>query len=184
MRINKRRLLLLITVIAVAVGVSITVYANGKEEPIQAEPVELVAETIQPEIETQEPIIELSAEEKLGITSEESYILRKITMAEAEGESIEGKALVICVILNRVRSKDFPNTIEEVIFQKNQFSPVLDGRYYEVDPNADCEEALQMVADGWDESHGALYFESNGKSTWHRDNLEYLFQLGNHYFYR
>ena len=41
-----------------------------------------------------------------------------------------------------------------------------------------------MIAeDGWDESRGALYFESKSDSTWHEDNLQYLFRHGNHYFY-
>lgn len=54
---------------------------------------------------------------------EDERMLAKIAMAEAEGESVEGKALVILVVLNRVWSDEFPDSIEEVIFQKNQFPP-------------------------------------------------------------
>lgn len=123
-------------------------------------------------------------EETEGLSEYECYLLAKIAMAEAEGEDLEGKALVIQVILNRVDSNFFPDTIEEVIFQKNQFSPLIDGRWDKVEPNEDCYEALEMVLnDEWDESHGALYFESESDSTWHRDNLKYLFQHGKHYFY-
>ena len=117
--------------------------------------------------------------------AEESYMLMKIAMAEAEGESVEGKALVMLVVLNRVWSDGFPDTIEEVIFEPGQFSPVREGgRYFTTEPNDECHEALEMVMKGWDESHGALYFESCKNSSWHSENLEFLFQVGNHKFYR
>lgn len=117
--------------------------------------------------------------------AEESYMLMKIAMAEAEGESVEGKALVMLVVLNRVWSDGFPDTIEEVIFEPGQFSPVREGgRYFTTEPNDECHEALEMVMKGWDESHGALYFESCENSSWHSENLEFLFQVGNHKFYR
>lgn len=122
--------------------------------------------------------------------TEDSYLLAKIAMAEAEGEDTEGKALVIMVILNRVCSSEFPDSIEKVILQKqngvHQFSVTQSGgRWWTVEPNEDCYEALEMITAGkWDESQGAMYFESQGKSTWHKRNLEYLFQHGNHYFYK
>ncbi len=118
--------------------------------------------------------------------ADESYLLAKIAMAEAEGEDTEGKALVIMVVLNRVWSEGFPDSIEEVIMQDKQFSVTQEGgRWWTVEPDEDCYKALDMVMfDQWDESYGALYFESEGKSTWHQDNLEYLFKHGNHYFYK
>lgn len=115
----------------------------------------------------------------------EDELLLKIAMAEAEGESVEGKALVMLVVLNRVWSDDFPNTIEDVIFQSGQFSTVRDGgRYYTTEPDTGCYEALEMVTGGWDKSQGALYFESCKHDSWHSENLEFLFQEGNHKFYR
>lgn len=117
--------------------------------------------------------------------AEDSEILLKIAMAEAEGESTQGKALVMLVVLNRVWSDEFPNTIEDVVFQPRQFSPVReDGRYWTTEPDRDCYEALELVMQGWDESGGALYFESCENSSWHSENLEYLYQFGNHKFYR
>ena len=116
---------------------------------------------------------------------EDERMLAKIAMAEAEGESVEGKALVILVVLNRVWSDEFPDSIEEVIFQKNQFSPVAEGgRYWTTEPDAGCYEALELVMGGWDESQGAFYFESTGRDGWHSQNLEFLFQFGGHKFYR
>lgn len=116
---------------------------------------------------------------------EDSEMLMKIAMAEAEGESVEGKALVMLVVLNRVWSDAFPDTIEEVIFQPRQFTPAVPGgRYYTTEPDAECYEALELVLSGWDESYGALYFESCAGSSWHSRNLEFVFEFGNHKFYR
>lgn len=87
--------------------------------------------------------------------AEESYMLMKIAMAEAEGESVEGKALVMLVVLNRVWSDGFPNTIEEVIFEPGQFSPVVEGgRYYTTEPDSECREALELVMKGGTKATG------------------------------
>lgn len=116
--------------------------------------------------------------------SEDAYLLAKIAMAEAEGEGVEGKALVILVVLNRVWSEEFPDSIREVIFQKGQFSPISNGRYDRVEPDQECYEALDLIQlEKWDKSQGALYFESKSDSTWHEDNLKFLFQHGKHFFY-
>lgn len=119
-----------------------------------------------------------------GISEENRYMLAKIAMAEAESEDIVGKALVIRVVLNRLETDEFPDTVEEVVAQKRQFTPIRNGRYDKVEPNDDCYNALQMVLNGWDESRGALYFEANtSKETWHSKNLTKLFTHGNHTFY-
>lgn len=116
---------------------------------------------------------------------EDSEILLKIAMAEAEGEGVEGKALVMLVVLNRVWSDGFPGTISEVVFQDGQFSPTAEGgRYWTTEPDGECYEALELIEGGWDESRGALYFESCGKDSWHSRNLEFIFQYGNHKFYK
>lgn len=115
---------------------------------------------------------------------EDLYLLAKIAMAEAEEEDTEGKALVIQVVLNRIADNGFPDTIEGVIYQPWQFTPVSDGRLDSVEPNEDCWKALDLVmAERWDESCGATYFESESNSTWHRENLEFLFAHGKLYFY-
>lgn len=121
--------------------------------------------------------------------AEDDKILSQIAMAEAEDESTEGKALVMLVVLNRAWSDGFPNSIEDVVFQKvngtYQFSPVEPGgRYWTTVPNADCYAALDMVLNGWDESQGALYFEGCAGESWHSRNLEYLYTVGGHRFYR
>ncbi len=114
----------------------------------------------------------------------ENEMLAKIAMAEAGNQDIEGKALVILVVLNRVwGDNEFPNSIAEVIYQPRQFSPVLEGKFENVVPDDDCYRAIDLVISGWDESQGALYFESKSDSTWHKENLNFLFKHGDHYFY-
>lgn len=144
-------------------------------------PVVIPVQTIEPEEESY-----LSTD----WDAEESYMLAKIAMAEAEGECIDCKALVICTVLNRVWSDSFPDSIEEVIFQERngvyQFSPVGNGRYEKVEPNEECYEALRMVQEEhWDESMGATYFEvTTDNPTWHSRNLQKLFEHCKTSFYK
>ena len=128
-----------------------------------------------------------------GISEEDQYLLAKIAMAEAECESFETKVLVIETILNRKKSDEFPNTIEEVIFQKvngvYQFSPVMPGgRWWKVEPNDECWDAVNYVNDisNYDEtiSSAPLFFESCTGESWHSRNLEFVFKSGNMRFYK
>lgn len=157
------------------------VYGKAQEET-ETQTVEtqiLTAEAELPETEYQSLI------KSRDWGDEDSEILLKIAMEEAEGESVEGKALVMLVVLNRVWSDEFPGTISEVVFQKGQFSPTAEGgRYWTTEPDEECYEALKLVYGGWDESRGALYFESCEGDSWHSENLEFIFQYGNHKFYK
>lgn len=116
----------------------------------------------------------------------DAELLCRIAMAEAEGEGVKGKALVMMVVLNRAWSDGFPDSIEDVIYQQNQFTPVWTGRFDAVEPDEGCREALKMIEEGWDESQGATYFENTyGQTdTWHSRNLQTLFTYGNHTFYK
>lgn len=146
--------------------------AEPDTEPVPAFDVEIKTEEIE------------GSQIGIFLSSEDREILMKIAMAEAEGESTEGKALVILSVLNRMKSDEFPDTVAEVVFQDRQYSPVADGRYYTSVPDDDCLAALELVEAGWDESQGAMYFENYGADSWHSRNLEFLFQEGNHKFYR
>lgn len=120
---------------------------------------------------------------------EDSYLLAKIAMAEAEGENIQTKTLIIMTILNRVHHEDFPNTIRDVIYQKKngvyQFSPLGCDRWDNIEPNEDCYEALRIVQESqYDYSGGALYFESCEGESWHSRNLEFLYQSQHMKFYK
>lgn len=155
----------------------VTVVPEYTSEPTTA------SGTQPPEEETEQEVYH-SKIASMDWDAEDAYLLAKIAMAEAESEDTEGKALVILVVLNRVWNDEFPDTIEDVIYQPGQFSPVANGRFDSVEPDDDCWKALELIElEKWDESMGATYFESKSKSTWHSENLKFLFQHGNHYFY-
>ena len=119
-------------------------------------------------------------------SAKESYLLARIAMAEAEGCNTQTKTLIIMCVLNRVWSDEFPNTIEEVIFQENQFSPIDNGRWDRVEPNEDCYEAVKIVMEAkYDYSGGATYFEScSDEDNWHSRNLEFLYESEGMRFYK
>ena len=119
-------------------------------------------------------------------SAEESYLLARIAMAEAEGCNTQTKTLIIMCVLNRVWSDEFPDTIEEVIFQENQFSPIDNGRWDRVEPNEDCYEAVKVVMEAkYDYSGGATYFENCAdEDNWHSRNLEFLYESQGIRFYK
>lgn len=119
-------------------------------------------------------------------SAKESYLLARIAMAEAEGCNIQTKTLIIMCVLNRVWSDEFPDTIEEVIFQENQFSPIDNGRWDRVEPNEDCYEAVKVVMEAkYDYSGGATYFENCAdEDNWHSRNLEFLYESEGIRFYK
>lgn len=127
-----------------------------------------------------------------NLSEEDKYLLAKIAMAEAEGESIETKVYVILTVLNRANLENeyFPNTVEEVIFQNvngiYQFSPVIpNGRWWNIEPNEECFKAVEIVNEMENDiSMGALYFESCQGESWHSRNLEFIFESNNMRFYK
>ena len=113
--------------------------------------------------------------------------------AEATGEDLKGKMLVANVVLNRVKNEEFPDNVTDVVFQHEngvyQFSPILDGRYYEVTISDDTRKAVKKVLAGEDESEGALYFMSRNMASkknvrWFDSELTYLFRHGTHQFFK
>lgn len=119
-------------------------------------------------------------------SAKESYLLARIAMAEAEGCNTQTKTLIIMCVLNRVWSDEFPDTIEEVIFQENQFSPIDNGRWDRVEPNEDCYKAVKVVMEAkYDYSGGATYFENCAdEDNWHSRNLEFLYESEGIRFYK
>lgn len=147
-------------------------------------PVAVLQEAPELEDAVAKSVIAKELDESESLSASDSYLLAKIAMAEAEGEDTEGKALVMLTVLNRTKDDKFPDSIRDVIFQPGQFSPIGNGRFNEVEPDPDCWAALDLIMlDKWDESCGATYFESKSESTWHADNLSFLFKHGKHYFY-
>ena len=102
--------------------------------------------------------ISTSKNVKISLTDNEIDLLSRLVRAEAETEPFEGKIAVACVVLNRVESSKFPNTIREVIYARGQFQPVQNG---EINKPAD-EESIKAVKAALTEKRnlapGALFF--------------------------
>lgn len=98
------------------------------------------------------------ATRRYAVSEEELLLLQKIVMAEAEGEPYQGKVAVANVVLNRLRSANFPDTIYKVIYQKHQFSPVANGRLKRVKPNDDSIKAVNAALSGVKEVPDSTYF--------------------------
>ncbi len=115
------------------------------------------------------------------------YWLARIINAESRGEPLLGKIAVGNVILNRVRSPQFPNTIYSVIFDRKygiQFSPVANGTIY-LTPTEESVIAAKICLEGYSVSSGILYFVNPkvSPSNWITRNRQLFRQIGNHAFY-
>ena len=118
---------------------------------------------------------------------DEVFWLARIITAEAKGEPMKGKMAVGNVVLNRVRSSAYPNTIYGVIFDKRygiQFSPVANGTIYQT-PTADSIIAAKMCLEGYTLSDEIIYFVNPVKApdSWISKNRPYAFSIGNHAFF-
>lgn len=125
----------------------------------------------------------------IEVTQEDYDNLVKIVEAEATGLDLKAKILVANVVINRVYSNKFPNTVSEVIFQENgaQFQPIKDGRFYSVALTDSSYEAVEAALCGEDYSEGALYFASTasaGPNSWFAKNLVKLFEYNGHVFFK
>ena len=135
----------------------------------------------------------LEKDENAFLSADEYAILCRIVQAEAGGEDATGKQMVAEVIINRVNSPKFPNTIAGVVFQSSggqyQFSPVGDGRYNSVSISGQTKEAVMAALQDDDVTNGALYFVAAGKTTpekrgWFENKLTFLTEHGGHRFYK
>ena len=127
-----------------------------------------------------------------GIQSGETYYnqetlfwLSRVIFAESGNQSLEGKMAVGNVVMNRVASPIYPNTVKEVLAQKNQFSTYKSGALANRTPNESSIIAAKLVLDGGEveQCKGALYFDSNARS-WAARNKECIAVIGGHKFYK
>ena len=119
--------------------------------------------------------------------SDDLYWLSRIISAESRGEPLAGQIAVGNVVLNRVRSKSYPNTIYGVIFDRKhgtQFSPVSLGTIYQK-PSQSAVIAAKLCLEGYSISDSALFFMNPRIATnnWIAKNRPYAFTIGNHDFY-
>ena len=116
--------------------------------------------------------------------------LYRIVEAESGNQAMQGRELVAKVVLNRVKSQTFPNNIHDVIFQKNQFSPILDGRYWSITPSDTTITAVNNVLQGSStiDSQGALFFmeeeAASASGAAYIRTRQFLFKYGCHSFWK
>ena len=117
-------------------------------------------------------------------TAEELYWLSRIISAESRGEPLLGKIAVGTVVLNRVASREFPNNIHDVLFQKNQFTPASSGSIYR-EPNEESVVAAMLVIDGAQVTPTALFFNgASATNSYAARTRTYVTTIGNHAFYK
>ncbi len=126
---------------------------------------------------------------EISVSERDFKILCRIVEAEASIEDTLGKQLVANVVLNRVVSNRFPNTIEGVVFDGDAFTSTYNGRYSSVDVEQSTIDAVLDVLNGADESMGAVYFlnKKTARSKYVKmfDNeMIHLFKHGHHDFYK
>ena len=99
-----------------------------------------------------------------GYTSSDVYLMAKAIYAEGRGESYTGQVAIGAVIMNRVKSPQFPNTIAGVIYQKGAFTAVDDGQI-NLEPNDTAYRAARDAMNGWDPTYGCLYYYNPAVAT-------------------
>ena len=110
------------------------------------------------------------------------YLLARLVYGEARGESYTGKVAIAAVVLNRVKSSSFPNTISGVIYQPGAFTAVSDGQI-NLGTNDECIRAAQDALNGWDPTYGCIYYYNPQTATnqWIRSR-PIVVTIGKHVF--
>lgn len=110
------------------------------------------------------------------------YLIARTVSAEARGEPYTGQVAVGAVILNRVESPSFPNTVSGVVYQPGAFS-CLDNGQFDQPVAESCYRAARDALNGWDPTNGSLYYynPATAKSTWIR-RRPILLTIGRHVF--
>ncbi len=130
----------------------------------------------------------MSSNASSGGTTNNSYsdsdlmLLARLIYGEARGESYVGQVAVGAVVMNRIKSASFPNTMSGVIYQSYAFTAVADGQI-NLTPNATAKKAAQDAMNGWDPSYGALYYynPATATSSWIFSRKTTV-TIGNHVF--
>lgn len=126
---------------------------------------------------------------RMNLDAASRHILERIVEAEAGDQDIRGRQMVANVVLNRLQSSKFPNTVEKVVFAHRQFSPVSNGSYYRVDVSDKTKRAVEKALMEKDNTKGALYFmyragSDAGNVSWFDRDLTKLCEYGCHEFFR
>ena len=105
-----------------------------------------------------------SSNSSSSTNSSDLNLLSRLVYGEARGEPYTGQVAVAAVVLNRVKSSSFPNTIAGVIYQSGAFDVVSDGQI-NLTPNDTAIKAAQDALNGWDPSNGAIYYFNPSTAT-------------------
>ena len=133
-------------------------------------------------LERQEGASAYLADGESYYNSDTLYWLSHIIHAESGNQSLTGKLAVGNVVMNRVEHPDFPDTIYDVLFQKNQFSPAASGSIYR-EPNAESVIAAKLVLDGAEVLEDVLFFNRAGMNTRAARTRTHVATIGAHAFY-
>ena len=95
---------------------------------------------------------------RIPINKSSRRILERIVEAEAGDQNVKGRQMVANVIINRIKSKHFPDTVKGVVFAHRQFSPISNGSYYRVSVSSLTKKAVEKALKEKDNTKGALYF--------------------------
>lgn len=157
----KRRFKIICILLILVLGL----YLSCNELEIQIYPDAFAAKTDQSSTSTKNPTDQSSTDNEADMIE----LLARVINGEARGEPYKGQVAVGAVIMNRVESSEFPNTISGVIYQANQFSCVMDGQINKaIDPNSTVYKAAREAYNGADPTNGALFFFNPSiiKSSW------------------
>jgi N-acetylmuramoyl-L-alanine amidase len=117
-----------------------------------------------------------------GYSQNDIRLMANAVYGESRGEPYEGQVAVAAVILNRVESPSFPNTISGVIFEPRAFTAVADGQIW-MTPDETAKRAVMDAINGWDPSGGAIYYFNPNTATsdwiWSRPQIK---RIGEHIF--
>lgn len=118
----------------------------------------------------------------MGLSENDLKLMANAVYGEARGEPYVGQVAVAAVILNRIKSASFPNTVSGVIFQPGAFTAVADGQIW-LTPNATAKKAVRDALNGWDPSGGCIYYfnpvTATSKWIWSRPQVK---TIGKHIF--
>ena len=118
---------------------------------------------------------------ELPYSDEDLYWMSRIITAEARGECFDGQIAVGNVIMNRIASDSFPDTVHDVVFDGYQFTPAVTGAIYNT-PTDQCILAAKLALEGVRTVGDSLYFSATTK-CWADNNRAFTGAIGGHYFY-
>lgn len=150
---------------------------NVEEKKVPS--VEAVEEKEKAEVKA---VAEEKVEMEVAVTGEEYDLLARAVYSEARGEPFQGQVAIAAVILNRVEHENFPDTINDVIFQPSAFTAVQDGQFW-LTPDSTAYAAAEEALAGDDPSGGAVfYYNPATASNWWIRSRQIITAIGKHVF--